>query len=223
MDGLPSHGFQAAADSPSGIIFNPDIFNCDVRPSNTLTGRGAQRQSLSMAKEPRREVGNGQVSNAKSKSPRPGPHKGDRHVAFQDGQIKRRLSSIHPALRPRPTSGRAGDIATVDDRIARNGGTTSTYEQLPHRLRISKQRRPVSSKERVVELTRTNGYLLQELAYYKDIQKADMDFYVTMMDLHAKLGDALKERSQKREDAESTLLTYWGIDFGDGNVEDVVF
>ena len=74
-----------------------------------------------------------------------------------------------------------------------------------------------------MELTRTNGYLLQELAFHKDIQAADMEFYETVRELHGKLEDALKERSRKRADAESTLLGYWGIDFGDGNIEDTVF
>ncbi len=75
----------------------------------------------------------------------------------------------------------------------------------------------------MIELTRTNGYLLQELAYYKDIQAADMKFFEKVIKTHAELKDALKERSQRRANAESTLLSYWGIDFGDGNVEDTVF
>jgi len=50
-----------------------------------------------------------------------------------------------------------------------------------------------------------------------------MNFHETMIELHAKLEDALKERSEKRADVESTLLSYWGINFGDGNVEDTVF
>jgi len=226
MDALPSRRFQAAADSPSGIVFKPDIFGCDVRTSNTSIEGDTQSRSSSMNKKHRLEETHGQTSDAaasKNKSPEAGTGKGDRHVTFEDSQMKRRLSSIHPAFCQRPTSGRAGDVAAIDDRIARNGGTTSTYEQLPHRLRISKQRHPVSSEERVVELTRTNGYLLQELAYYKDMQVADMKFYVAVMELHTKLGDALKERSQKRADAESTLLNYWGIDFGDGNVEEAIF
>jgi len=178
-----------------------------------------------MVGDQQRQGVGGQVPKAATKitSPRGRTSRENRHVTFQDPQMERRLSSIHPALRQRPVSGRAGDIVALDDQIARNGGTTSTYEQLPHRLQISKQRRPISSAERVVELTRTNGYLLQELAYHKDTRTADMNFHETMMELHAKLEDALKERSEKRADAESTLLSYWGIDFGDGNVEDTVF
>lgn len=34
---------------------------------------------------------------------------------------------------------------------------------------------------------------------------------------------ALEERSKARANAESILLNYWGIDLGDGNIEDSVF
>ena len=226
MDALPNHYLQAAADSPSGIVFTADIFDCNIKTSNIPSKRKTQTRSSSATRKHQRKLMHGQASDAaisenSSLDSRTG--KGDRHVTFQDSHMKRRLSSIHPAFRQRPSSGRAGDVTIIDDRIARNGGTTSTYEQLPHRLRALKQHRPASSAEQVVELTRTNGYLLQELAYYKDIQVADMKFYMAVMELHAKLGDVLKERSQKRADAESTLLSYWGIDFGDGNVENIIF
>ncbi len=226
MDALPSHHFQSAADSSSDIVFKPDIFDCDITTSNTRTESEAQSRSSPKVGDQQRKGVGGQVPKAatpKITSPRARTSRENRHVTFQDPQMERRLSSIHPAFRQRPVSGRAGDIVALDDQIARNGGTTSTYEQLPHRLQISKQRRPISSAERVVELTRTNGYLLQELAYHKDTRAADMKFHETVVELHAKLEDALKERSQKRADAESTLLSYWGIDFGDGNVEDTVF
>ncbi len=226
MDGLPSHHFQSAADSSSDIVFRPDIFDYDVTTGNTRTESEAQSRSSPMVGEQRREVIHGEVPKAampKTTSLRTGTTRDNRHVTFQDPRVKRRLSSIHPAFRRRPISGKAGDVAALDDQIARNGGTTSTYEQLPHRLQISKQNCPASSAERVIELTRTNGYLLQELAYHKDTRAADMKFHETVADLHVKLDDALKERSQKRADAESTLLSYWGIDFGDGNVEDTVF
>ena len=226
MAALPVHHFQSAADSSSGIVFKPDIFDCDVTTSNIRTESEAQSRSPPIVGDQQRKGVGGQipkVATPKTPSPRARTSRENRHVTFQDPQMKRRLSSIHPAFRQRPVSGRAGDVVALDDQIARNGGTTSTYEQLPHRLQISKHRRPISSAERVVELTRTNGYLLQELAYHKDNRAADMKFHETVLELHAKLEDALKERSQKRADAESTLLSYWGIDFGDGNVEDTVF
>ncbi len=153
----------------------------------------------------------------------------DRHVAFQD-TIAQRQAMIHPLFRQRPESGRAGNIGALDDRIARHGGTTSSYEELPHRLKISKKHQPMTPSERVMELTKTNGFLLQELAYHKDTRAAEMRFLEKAtklrLDMEAALADfdcALKERSKARADAESILLNYWGIDLGDGNIEDSVF
>ncbi len=75
----------------------------------------------------------------------------------------------------------------------------------------------------MIELIRTNNYLLQKLTYHKNTQAADMKFHETMTDLHVKLNDTLKKKSQKWADAKSTLLSYWDIDFDDENVENIVF
>ena len=222
MDAVRSHHFQSAADSPSGIIFKPDIFDYGVTRSNTR----AESESTPIAEgqQPNgTSRGLPKGASPKTASPRAKASRENPQVTFQDPPIKRGLSSTHPAFRQRPASGRAGDVVALDHQIIRNGGTTSTYEQLPHRLQIWKHQHPITLGERVVELTRTNGYLLQELAFHKDTQAADMEFYETVRELHRKLEDALKERSRKRANAESTLLGYWGIDFGDGNVEDTVF
>ena len=226
MNELSSHHFQSAADSSSDIVFRSDIFDYDVTTGNTRIESEAQSRSSPMVEEQRREVIHGEVSKAatsKTTFLRIGTIRNNRHVIFQDSRVKRRLSSIHSAFRRRPISGKAGDVAALNDQIARNGGITFTYEQLSHRLQISKQNRSASSAKRVIELTRTNDYLLQELAYHIDTRAADMKFHATVADLHVKLDDALKERSQKRADAESTLLSYWNIDFDDENVEDIVF
>ena len=153
----------------------------------------------------------------------------DRHLTFRDTAAQHQ-AMIHPIFRRPPGSGRAGNIGALDDRIARHGGTTSSYEELPHRLRISKKHQPMTPSERVMELTKTNGFLLQELAYHKDTRAAEMKFLekVTKLraDMEVTLADldrALEERSKARADAESILLNYWGIDLGDGNIEDSVF
>ena len=150
-------------------------------------------------------------------------------LAIRDTTVRHR-AAIHPIFRRAPGSGRAGNINTLDDRIARHGGTTSSYEELPHRLRISKKHQPLTPSERVVELTKTNGILLQELAYHKDTREAEMIFLEKATKLRvdvesalAVFDRALEERSKARADAESILLNYWGIDLGDGNVEDSVF
>ena len=153
----------------------------------------------------------------------------DRHVAFQ-GTRTQRQATIHPIFRERLGSGRAGNIGALDDWITRHGGTTSSYEELPHRLRISKKHQPMTPSERVIELTKTNGFLLQELAYHKDTRAAEMRFLEKATKLRADIEGALaafdralEERSKARVDAESILLDYWGIDLGDGNIEDSIF
>ncbi len=153
----------------------------------------------------------------------------DHHVAFQ-GNKTQQQTMIHPIFRQRLGSGRAGNIGALDDRIARHGGTTSSYEELPHRLRISKKHQPMTPSERVMELTKTNGFLLQELAYHKDTRAAEMRFLEKATKLRADMEGALEdfdraleERSKARADAESILLNYWGIDLGDGNIEDSIF
>ena len=152
-----------------------------------------------------------------------------RHVRSR-GNKTQRQAMVHPIFRQSPGSGRAGDVGKLDDRIAKHGGTTSSYEELPHRLKISKEHRPMTPAERVVELTKTNGFLLQELAYHKDTRAAEMKFLHEATKLRADMeatlvafDRALEERSKARADAESILLNYWGIDLGDGNIEDSVF
>ncbi len=226
MNELSSHHFQFAADFSSDIVFRSDIFDYDVTTGNTRIESEAQSRSSSMIEEQRREVIHDEVSKiatSKTTSLRIETIRDNRHVTFQDSRVKRRLSSIHSAFRRRSIFDKTNDVAALNDQIARNEEITFTYEQLSHRLQISKQNRSASSAKCVIELTRTNNYLLQELTYHKDTRAADMKFHETVADLHVKLNDALKERSQKRADAESTLLSYWDIDFDDENVENTVF
>ncbi len=82
----------------------------------------------------------------------------------------------------------------------------------------------------MMELTKINGFLLQELAYHKDTRAAEMRFFKKTIKLRADIEGALvdfdralEERSKARVDAESILLNYWGIDLGDGNIEDSIF
>ena len=88
----------------------------------------------------------------------------------------------------------------------------------------------MTPSEQVIELTKTNGFLLQELAYHKDTRAAETRFLEKATKLRADIEGALaafdralEERSKARVDAESILLDYWGIDLGDGNIEDSIF
>ena len=66
--------------------------------------------------------------------------------------------------------------------------------------------------------------------YFKVCRTADAKFFESittccteMETLPARFKDVLNERSGARKQAEADLCSYWGIDFGDGNVEDAVF
>ncbi|KAL8822113.1 MAG: hypothetical protein Q9191_007146 [Dirinaria sp. TL-2023a] len=138
----------------------------------------------------------------------------DGRVAFHGPKIQRQ-AMIHSIFRQRLGSDRADNIGALDDRIARHEGTTSSYEELPHRLRISKKHQSMTSSERVMKLTKTNDFLLQKLAYHKDTRAAEMRFLKKVIklraDIEGALADfdrALEERSKARANAESILLNY---------------
>jgi len=115
---------------------------------------------------------------------------------------------IHPIFRQGLGFSRAGNIGALDDRIARHGGTTSSYEELPHRLRISKKHQPMTPSERVMELTKTNGFLLQELAYHKDTRAAEMRFLEKATKLRAgALADFDRALEEARTGCSMVLLS----------------
>ncbi len=201
------------------IIFSPDM----SEPHTAMGDSPDSDASPPTRRDRRREESPEAPRTARSRKT------ADRHMAFQ-GTRTQQQATIHPIFRERLGSGRAGDVGALDDRIARHGGTTSSYEELPHRLRISKKHQPMTPSERVMELTKTNGFLLQELAYHKDTRAAEMRFLEEATKLRAHIEGALadfdralEERSKARADAESILLNYWGIDLVDGNIEDSIF
>ena len=201
--------------STGDVLFMPDAF-CDntTGPSQSVIPNNSTIEKQNRPQD-RIDI---RLPEAKTSKPKP-----DRYATFGLGVTAPQQLALHPAFRERRVSGRAGDIGALDDQIARKGGTTSTIEELPHRLQISKKQKRLTPAERVVELTRTNGYLLQELAYHKDARAAEMRFYEKVIKLRAGLEDALKERAQTRTRAEASLLDYWGIDQNDCNVEDPIF
>ena len=146
-----------------------------------------------------------------------------RHVAFAGYPKEQRQSSIHPAFRQRPASGRAGNVTAIDHLIAKNGGVTSTFAELPHQLRIAKKDPPMTLTEQVEKLTRQNGNLLEELAFFKDTRNAETKFLREVHKLHGQLEDALKEMSREQARAEFKFMAYWGINPDDNNGEDKVF
>jgi hypothetical protein len=56
-----------------------------------------------------------------------------------DQELARNKPLKHPLFRNLQSDGRAGNVTLLDHRIAHKGGTTSNYEELPHRLKMSKK------------------------------------------------------------------------------------
>ena len=194
-------------------MFSPDIFGYHT----LISGLKDANESPSGPRSPHRS----------SELPKRSP---ERHMTFRKPTRTRQQALIHPILRQRPSSGKAGDVTPLDHQIARHGGTTSSYEELPHRLKLSKKHQPLTPEERVIELTYEKSFLLQELVYRKDTRAAEMKFLEKVTKLRGEMGAiveefdrTLEERSRERAEAESDLCSYWGIDFADGNVEDIIF
>ena len=145
-----------------------------------------------------------------------------------DGRNTRRVTfddSSHPAhrSRSRTLSSTARVITPIDSRISSLGGTTSTLECLPHRLRISKSSQPISLEQRIEELTREAGHLRQELAYHKETRAACMKFFDVTNQAHQNLHNAIAEMSRKVAISEQRFENYWKSQPDGGNWEEQVF
>ena len=140
-----------------------------------------------------------------------------RRVTFDD--------SSHPAhrSRSRTVSSTARAITPVDSKISSLGGTTSTLECLPHRLNISKTSQPISSQQRIEELTREAGHLRQELAYHKETRAACMKFFDAANQAQQNLHNAIVEMSRKVAISEQRFENYWKSQSDGRNWEEHVF
>lgn len=170
-----------------------------------------------------------ETSTRRNSSPKDQPKvtklRDDRHLTFNVDKNIRRLPPRRPPTdsHHRASRSTAYDVTTLDHHISKDGGTTSTLEYLPHRLKISKQRQPLSLKEQIEELTRENGYLRQELAYHKDTRETLMKLYKHVQESNQRVENALRETSEGIAISEQQLLDYWGIHHDDGNAVDKIF
>lgn len=138
------------------------------------------------------------------------PREKAQHVSFTPlPQESAHLRQPSKGQQQRPPSGRAGDVTALDHKVARHGGTTSTLETLPRRLRTSRQTSS-SPWVRLEEAIRENGYLGQELAYYKDTHEVLMRLYSSIRQSHQEMKDALDEASKGVAISEQRLLNYLG-------------
>ncbi|CAF9939954.1 hypothetical protein IMSHALPRED_001694 [Imshaugia aleurites] len=157
-------------------------------------------------------------------SPRP-EGAAQRRVTFQTPPPKRELSESHRHLRQRerPRSGRAGDVTALDHQIAIHGGTTSTIECLPHRLRITKVQQTSGPQQRIEELVRDVGHLNQELSYYKDTRKVLMKLFDSVKASHETLQAAVAEADRDLAISEQRYVRYWVPYYDDHTIEENIF
>lgn len=148
-----------------------------------------------------------------------------RRVTFRTPPLKREPSETHPALRQRerPRSGRAGDVTALDHHIAAHGGTTSTIECLPHRLRVSKVQRVSGPQQRIEELVRDVGNLNQELSYYKDTRKVLMKLFNSVKASHDALQAAVTEADRELAISEQRYVRFWIPHYDDRILEESIF
>jgi hypothetical protein len=102
------------------------------------------------------------------------------------------------------------EITLLDHRIAEIGGTTSAIARLPHR--IQKTKRPVSDKERIVELTRDFESQLEENDHIKRVNFELNRFREQVVVVFQGLRNSLHELSTRVALSEQELSMYWGFD-----------
>ena len=147
----------------------------------------------------------------------------------QDGNIMKHQSRIPTrkegtrfpiaSTRRKLLLGSPEEITSLDHRIGKTGGTTSSLDLLPTRLKIHKKTGHMTPAQDVYELTRQNGYLQAEVALLKETRSALRDLQAKAKEASAILRGALKEVSEKLAESEQRLVNYWGIHSDDGYEE----
>ena len=158
-------------------------------------------------------------SDAKSFSQRKIEAPSKRHVAFQASS---RMDATASNGLPKAPVSKFNEVTALDHHIGHHDGTTSTLECLPHRLRV-RSKNPKSLEARNEELTIENGYLQEELAYYKDTREVLMRFFESINEAHQVMKTALHQTSNGVAISEQRLLNYWGIHHDDGSFIDEVY
>ena len=181
-------------------------------------------RDVSRSSQERVVIRNGASESVHKKSrtggDRPASQSHKRHVTFELPHPPRDPSSIHPALRG-PASGRRGAITAVDHAIARHGGSTSTLDCLPNRLKITKAEPPTTPQKRIEELQRENGHLRRELTYYKDTREVLVRMLEATKASHQTLQDILSEAARGVAISEQRYVGYWVLERDEGYEENV--
>lgn len=108
----------------------------------------------------------------------------------------------------------AEEITPQDHHILRNGGTSSSIERLPSRLRQSKPP-PRSLKKQVEDMAYEVSYLKAELLWHAETKQALLQFQDQVYDIFNKMEDALVQINVRLRDAENRYLGIWGLNGGE--------
>lgn len=115
------------------------------------------------------------------------------------------------------------EVTALDHQIEDHERTTFILDYLPHRLRLTKEKKSKTLKKHIKKLTKEIEYLRQKLTYYKDTRKVLMRFYDSINESHRMIRNALCETFKDVAIFEQRLLNYWEIHHDDDNSVNNVF
>jgi hypothetical protein len=110
----------------------------------------------------------------------------------------------------------------LDHHILKHGGTTSTLDNLPHRVQQLKSL-PFDLQSRREELIRENQYLRQEISRLTEINDALLGLRESFMEVLYTSRTALQTLSDKMATADRELADYWGLPLDETQGDITVF
>ncbi|KAL3441479.1 hypothetical protein BJX65DRAFT_322259 [Aspergillus insuetus] len=115
----------------------------------------------------------------------------------------------------------AEEVTPQDHQILCHGGTTSTLERLPSRLRQSKP--PTKNlKKRIEDLAYEVSYLKAEVSWHIESKQALLQFQEQMYQLFHQMEDALVQVNARMQEAEQRYLALWGLTANANSAESVI-
>jgi hypothetical protein len=119
-----------------------------------------------------------------------------------------------------PPRSRIPEPKPLDHQILKHGGTTSTLDNLPHRVQKMKSL-PLDLQSRNEELVRENQYLRQEISRLTQVNDALLALRETFMEVFYSSRTALQTLSDKMATADQELADYWGLRLDETQEDDI--
>lgn len=102
------------------------------------------------------------------------------------------------------------EISPADHEILRRGGTSSSLERLPSRLRRTK-RASMDLQQQLEDLTYEVSYLKAELQWQKESKQALLHFQEDIFRAFHFLDEKLIQVTTRLQDSERRYLNLWGL------------